>query len=87
MRFDFRHKITYRCFKLTTDSVSTYCIAELFANGKTRLRNLVIAFAKQHYKVFVGNAFGVFVHIVVLIIFFESVLRLQRYLPAYAERE
>ena len=77
MRFDVRHKVRHGSFKLTTNSVATYRVAKLLANGKSRLRNRIVAFAKQHYKVFVGDAFGVFVHIVVLIILFKSVFRLQ----------
>lgn len=76
-RLDVRHQISNRRLKLTTDFISTHGVSELFTDGKPRLRNFVVAFAIQQYKVFVGNALGVFVHIVVLIIFFKSVLRLQ----------
>lgn len=81
MRFYPRHKIRRCRFKLTADFIAAYRVAELFAYRKPCLRHRVAAFTKQHHKIFVRNAFGMFVHVIVLIIFFESVFRLQGRLP------
>ena len=75
------HMVRYRRFQLAANPIAVYGIAELFANRKPHLRLRIVAFAIQHYKVFVGNALGVFVHVVILIVLFKSILRLQGSLP------
>ena len=72
-----RHNGRNRRFHLPTDSVATNGVSVLFADGKPHLRLRLVAFAVQQNKVFVGNALSVFVNVVVLIVFFKSVTRLQ----------
>lgn len=87
MRLDVGHMDADGGFKLTPYSVTAYRVAKFLTDGKSRLRRFAVASAKKQHEVFVGYALSVFVHVVVLIVFFKSVLRLQSSLPDYAERE
>ncbi len=75
--FYLRHQCRYRCFHLTTNSVAMHGVTVLFADGKPNFGLLNIACAVQHQKVSVANAFCMFVNVVILIVFFKSVDRLQ----------
>ena len=83
-----RHIRHYRRLHLTANAVALYCLAKLFADGKANLAVLYVRFvvgAVQHDEALVRNAASVLVHVVVLIVFFKSVNRLQS-LTFYAER-
>lgn len=54
---------------------------KLFANGKSEFGLPDIAFGIKQHKVIVCNALRMFVNVVVLVVFFESVNRLQFDLP------
>lgn len=71
------HKCRHNRLHLTTYAVALYRSAVLFADGKTHLGLRNVTFAVQHQKISVTYTFGVFVHVVVLIVFFKSVDRLQ----------
>ena len=62
---------------LPANTVARYRLAVLFANRKAKLRLLAVGLAVEHDEIFVGDAVRVLVHVVVLIVFFKSVLRLQ----------
>ena len=75
------HKCSHYRFHLTTNSVALYCSTVLFADGKSHLGLRNIACAVKYQKVAIPHAFCVFVHVVVLIVFFKSVNRLQICVP------
>ena len=74
---DVGHNGRYRHLQLPSDTVARHCLAKLFAYGKPRLANFGVASAIKQYKIFVRYTLGVLVHVVVLIVFFKSVNRLQ----------
>lgn len=73
----FGHKHRRRSLHLTAYSVSAYCVSVLFAYGKACLRQFFVVFAVQQHKVFVGYALRMLVDVVVLIVLFKPVNRLQ----------
>ena len=72
-----RHNGRYRRFQLSSYTVALHGFAVFFTDGKSHLALLVVAVAVEQYKIFVGNARRVLVHVVVLIVLFKSVDRLQ----------
>ena len=74
---DVGHNCAHRRFHLPADTVACYRFTVLFADGKANSAKPCVIGAVQHYKVLVRNACGVLVHVVVLIVFFKSVNRLQ----------
>ena len=75
------HKCGHYRLHLTAYAVALNCSTVLFADGKTHLGLRYIACAVKYQKIPVTHAFGVFVHVVVLIVFFKSVDRLQACFP------
>ena len=67
-------------FQLPPDTVASYRLAVLFANGKPNLAvscALTLAWTVQHNKVAIRYACGMLIYVVVLKVFFKSVYRLQ----------
>ena len=79
--FHLWHKCGHYRLHLTAYAVAFNCSTVLFADGKPHLGCLHIACAVKYQKISVTHAFGVFVHVVVLIVFFKSVDRLQACFP------
>ena len=79
--FDVGHNGGHYRLHLTADAIALYCTTILFADGKPHLRLCNVTCTKKYQKITITNAFGVFVHVVVLIVFFKSVNRLQIVFP------
>lgn len=71
------HNGGYRRLQLSPNAIAVYCLAVFFADGKAHFALLVVACAVQQYEIFVGNAQCVLVHVIVLVVLFKSVDRLQ----------
>ncbi len=71
------HNLGYGSFHLPANTISLYCVPEFFAYRKSEFCLLNVAFAKKQHEVVVRNALGMFVDVVVLVVLFKSVNRLQ----------
>lgn len=80
------HNLGNRRFHLATKPVAMHGMSVFFADGKPHLRLRLVTFAVQQHKVFVRHALRVFVDVVVLIVFFKSVTRLQN-IPLLMRKE
>ena len=79
--FDAGHNGGHYRLHLTADAIALYSATILFADRKPYFRLRNVTCAKKYQKISVTNTFGVLVHVVVLIVFFKSVDRLQACFP------
>ena len=73
---DFGNHSGYRGFHLSANTISLYCMPKFFANGKSEFGLFHVTFGVKQNEVVVCNALGMFVYVVVLVVFFQSVNRL-----------
>ena len=66
-----------RRLHLSAYTVARYRFAVFFADGKSKSRLLDVRRTVEHDEIFVRNTLGVLVDVVVLIVLFKSVFRLQ----------